>query len=193
MTTPALAAAGYSDVPQGSVFYDYVTKMAERGIVSGLPDGSFHPFDLMTRQQLAKMIVLATHTSIEGPASPPTFTDLSPELGRPYPYDYVVAMFQAGFFAPMGETARPLYQMTRTHLAIVLVRVGGSHLKDPPIGYGGDYDDPPNFSADAVLKAKYNGLLDGVTPTRMKPFSLVTRGQACKAVERLIEKLETAL
>jgi len=70
------------------------------------------------------------------------------------------------------------------------VRAGGSHLQDPPAGYTGGYDDPPNFSADAVLKAKYNGLLDGVTPTRMEPFSLVTRGQACKAVARLMEKLD---
>jgi len=29
LTTPALAATGYSDVSQGSAFYDYVTKMAE--------------------------------------------------------------------------------------------------------------------------------------------------------------------
>lgn len=190
LSTPALASPSFSDVPNGSAFYQYVTRLAEQGIVSGFPAASFHPYDFITRQQLAKMIVLATHTSIQDATSPPIFTDLSPHLGRPYPYDYVVAMFRAGFFAPMGDTARPLYEMTRTHLAIVLVRAGGSHLQDPPAGYTGGYDDPPNFSADAVLKAKYNGLLDGVTPTRMEPFSLVTRGQACKAVARLMEKLD---
>jgi len=120
LSTPALASPSFSDVPNGSVFYQYVTRLAEQGIVSGFPAASFHPYDFITRQQLAKMIVLATHTSIEDATSPPIFTDLSPHLGRPYPYDYVVAMFRAGFFAPMGDTARPLYEMTRTHLAIVL-------------------------------------------------------------------------
>jgi len=43
LSTPALASPSFSDVPNGSVFYQYVTRLAEQGIVSGFPAASFHP------------------------------------------------------------------------------------------------------------------------------------------------------
>lgn len=43
LAAPVLASPSFSDVPPGSVFYDYVTQLADEGIVSGGGDGSFHP------------------------------------------------------------------------------------------------------------------------------------------------------
>lgn len=52
---PAAGAAGlsFTDVRPGDWYYDTVMEMAERGMLSGLPDGSFRPAQLISRVELA--------------------------------------------------------------------------------------------------------------------------------------------
>lgn len=54
----SVAAASYSDVPSGYRYAAAIEGMAERGIIEGYSNGNFGPSDAVTRQQLAKMIVL---------------------------------------------------------------------------------------------------------------------------------------
>ena len=54
--TSTACALTFSDVPEGSTFYPYIRCLACRGIVSGYPDGTFHPNDDVTRGQLAKIV-----------------------------------------------------------------------------------------------------------------------------------------
>ena len=46
----------FSDVPEGSAFYEYVRCLACRGIVSGYEDGTFRPDNNTTRGQTAKIV-----------------------------------------------------------------------------------------------------------------------------------------
>ncbi len=48
----------FSDVAEGSTFYDYVETMYNAGAINGYPDGTFHPSSNVTRAQAAKMVVL---------------------------------------------------------------------------------------------------------------------------------------
>ena len=52
-----------------------------------------------------------------------------------------------------------------------------------------DFTDMPDFAAAEVAKAKYNGILDGKTATTFDPYSNATRGQVCKMVSNLLEKI----
>jgi len=54
--TPTSCPLQFSDVPQGSTFYDYVRCLACRSIISGYSDGTFKPNNDVTRGQLAKII-----------------------------------------------------------------------------------------------------------------------------------------
>src|SRR4029450_7466146 len=59
VTPPAGATATacpiqFTDVPQGSTFYDFIRCLACRGIVIGYPDGTFRPDTDVTRGQLPK-------------------------------------------------------------------------------------------------------------------------------------------
>lgn len=55
-TTPTVCAITFTDVPQGSTFYDPITCLACQGIISGYPDGTFRPSNPVTRGQLAKIV-----------------------------------------------------------------------------------------------------------------------------------------
>jgi len=50
------AQPSFSDVPAGSTYYTYVETAKANGILSGYPDGTFHPSDSATRGQIAKLV-----------------------------------------------------------------------------------------------------------------------------------------
>lgn len=79
--------------------------------------------------------------------------------------------------------------ITQVQLALSLVRIAGSVLADPVPGYDPGFTDVPDYARAEVSKAKYNGLLDGTSPTTFDPWSNATRGQVCKMLSRLIAKL----
>lgn len=47
----------FADVPKSHWAYDYISKMSSNGIINGFPDGGFHPDELVTYEQAAKMAV----------------------------------------------------------------------------------------------------------------------------------------
>lgn len=55
----ALASSAFSDVPAGHPYHDAIAELGGKGVISGYPDGRFGPENPVTRQQFAKMIVLA--------------------------------------------------------------------------------------------------------------------------------------
>jgi hypothetical protein len=79
MTPPPTStpcAIQFSDVPPGSTYYDTVTCLVCRGIISGYPDGTFRPGDYVTRGQLSKLVVNAATFSQPIPPDQQTFQDV---------------------------------------------------------------------------------------------------------------------
>lgn len=66
----------FTDVAPGSTFYEYVERMASRGIIGGYPDGTFRPSDPATRGQISKIVARAY--GYEDPMSFQTFEDVAP-------------------------------------------------------------------------------------------------------------------
>jgi hypothetical protein len=71
----------FTDVPQGSTFYDYVETARNLELVDGYPDGTFRPNNEVTRGQLSKIVVNAAiladpgHWSLQNPVDA-TFEDV---------------------------------------------------------------------------------------------------------------------
>lgn len=190
----ALGAETFSDVKEGHTFYQEIMDLAGLDIVGGFPDGTFKPDSPVTRQQFAKMIVLATdtHTEAVDNQDSPTFADVMPSMGIPYPFDYIEEAAGAGYIKGDVGKFSPGNNITRVQLALVIVRAGGTALADPPAGYQTGFTDVPAYAAAEVAKAKFNGILDGKTPTSFDPYSSATRGQVSKMLSRLLAKLPKA-
>jgi hypothetical protein len=49
----------FTDVPQGSTFYDYIETAFNKGIINGYGNGTFGPGDNILRGQMSKVLYLA--------------------------------------------------------------------------------------------------------------------------------------
>ncbi|MHB0981529.1 MAG: S-layer homology domain-containing protein [Thermoleophilia bacterium] len=190
-TAAALGAAGFTDVPSTHQFYVHINRLADLEIVGGFPDGTYKPDDPVTRQQFAKIIVLATgkHTDATDNQSDPTFSDVTPASGIPYPFDYIEEAAGVGYILGNQGMFNPGNNITRVQLALIVVRAGGGALAEPPAGYSTGFGDVPGYGQAAVAKAKFNGLLDGKTATTFDPYANATRGQVAKMVANLLDMI----
>ena len=189
--TGVLGASTFSDVPADYIFHDDIVRLADLDIIGGFPDGTFKPGDPVTRQQFAKMIVLSTdkHTDAVDNQTDPTFSDVTPGMGVPYPFDYIEEAAGAEYIFGNLGAFNPADNITRAQLALIIVRAGGDALATPPADYETGFTDLPEFAADAIATAKFNGILDGKTTTTFDPYGNGTRGQVCKMLSRLLDKI----
>lgn len=54
----------FKDVPKGSEYYKYVAALQNAGIMSGYSNGTFMPNEVITRGELAKMVVVGFHLEV---------------------------------------------------------------------------------------------------------------------------------
>ncbi|GAB4254268.1 MAG: hypothetical protein Kow00129_15300 [Thermoleophilia bacterium] len=191
----ASAVDSFDDVDADHRFHDEIMALAGAGVVDGFPDGTFRPDAEILRQQVAKIIVLATgvHTEAVDNESNPTFNDVSPGMGVPYPFDYVEEAAKEGYFkGDEDNNFNPGANISRVQLALVVVRAGDSALEEPPADYDPGFTDVSTLGAEAqaaVAKAKYNGILSGKSDTIFDPWSPATRGHVAKMVDHVRDKI----
>lgn len=186
-TTTTTPSQDFWDVPLSHLFYGPIRALAQAGVVSGYPDGSFRPDAPLTRAQCAKIMVLALgrHTPEIENADHPTFSDV-PYTGSAYPFDYVEEAAALGIVEGRGDgTFAPDAKITRLQLVLMLVRAGGAELSALPAGYSCPFSDVPAYAREAVATAYFNHLVSGKTATKFDPYSPATRGQVAKMVQGL--------
>ena len=175
----------FSDVPAGHDFYSAVTYLNESGIVDGYQNGEFGLYDHALRAQVAKMVVLAygLHTEAVDNENDPTFPDVTPAMGSPYPFDYVEeAALNAIVLGYPDGSFGPYDTLTRIQLVRIVVRAAGDTLAEPVAGYSSGFGDVAPEDEAMVTKARYNGLIHGMSATRFNPYGLATRGHVAKVL-----------
>ena len=195
-TAHALGGSGtggggiFSDVGSGTLYAPQIVALANKGIVSGYGDGTFGPYNTVTRQQFTKMIILALGYDVPRVSST-VFIDVTSASGSDdplYPVSYVAACAVRGITAgKTSYTFDPYGDITRAQLITMVARANG--LPEPPGSYQPSF---PNFSDDHypwARKAAYAGLLDGFVG--MGPsfdFSAcATRAEVCLLLASLVK------
>jgi hypothetical protein len=171
-----------------SPYYVEIEELAARGIVAGKGGGYFYPHDDVTRQQFAKMIVLAMQYVVDFSDVSP-FVDVVRNTGDLYPYHYVAVAWQRGITKGVSDSRfMPYASLTRAQLITMVARAAG--LSEPPADYV-----PPfrNFSSDhfpSARQAAYAGLLDGMQG--MGPgydfFAYAAREEVCALLYALLHR-----
>jgi hypothetical protein len=112
-------AAHFPDVPPEHPYYAYVEAAYQHGLIRGYKDGSFRPDALVSRGQLAKILVQAAQLPLAQPAVP-TFADVP--VTSPFYTDVetVVAQGIAGGY-PDG-TYQPERAVTRGQMSKMVVQ-----------------------------------------------------------------------
>lgn len=189
---PARAAA-FSDVPPGHPYRLQVEVLSQVGVISGFPDGTFRPSAPVTRQQFAKMFVLAMRLPVSEADVSPFGDVLYTGPGSLYPDNYVAALVREGITSgtrPGSLGVRPLFSPEVNVLlsqAVTMVSRGaGAPLDAPPPTYRSVWG---NFNAahgPAARLAQYNGLLRGFGLASMNPWRPATRSEAAALLFNLM-------
>jgi hypothetical protein len=130
-STPTPCSISFSDVLPTDYFYQGVTYLYCHGAISGYADGTFRPYNDVTRGQMVKIITLAFGVPLFTPTSP-TFTDVP--TSHPF-YVYVETAAHAGIVSGYADgTFRPQNNVTRGQISKIIALAAGWPLVNPPVG-----------------------------------------------------------
>ena len=147
-------AAGFKDVAASYWAFDEITALAAKKVLAGYPDGTFKPGGKVTREEFAKMIVVAKGLALVKPAKS-TFTDVATSR---WSYGYVEAAAKAGYIKGIGGGKfAPASQIKRQDMAVLLVRVIGKEAEantiKQPIAFSNDESKIGTYAIGAVTIA----------------------------------------
>lgn len=111
------AQATFSDVGHGDWFYAAVETAFQRGIIAGYTDGTFRPYNNVTRGQLSKLIALARAWPLLNPDIA-HFSDA--QRGSAF-YPFIETAYAHAVLSGYGDgTFRPQLEATRGQLSKML-------------------------------------------------------------------------
>jgi murein DD-endopeptidase MepM/ murein hydrolase activator NlpD len=109
----------FPDVPEDHEFYNYIQKAQLLDIIHGYEDGTFGPYDTITRAQIAKILVLALDPK-QIVDDVPEFPDVSP---KDWHYEYIYNAVKARYFQGYPDgTMKPDRPINFDEAAIVIKR-----------------------------------------------------------------------
>lgn len=181
----------FSDVPKDHWAYEYVSDMSERGIINGTPEGKFLPNEPVTREQFAKMFVLALGIEMvhddnyfqdcEGRWSLEYVRAAHPYLpGSAYPNQPKRILYNPTAKTQRYEAARALsiyfgYDNTEDHNQLYTMFDDLENVYTPHLGY--------------INQAVKHGLMQG-SNFKFKPFEGLTRAEAATLIYRALKRAE---
>ena len=181
--------SAFVDVNRYTLYANEIELLASRGIVNGYDSGAFGPYDNVTRQQFAKMIVLALGHPVS-PASACSFWDVSSTpsgTDSAYPAGYIATCAAEGI--TLGKTPYtfdPYDNITRAQMITMVARA--AELGAPPAGYRPCFSNFSDQHYPWAARAAYAGWLDdfrGMGPD-FDFWAPATRGEVCLLLAALL-------
>ena len=159
-----------------------ILRLVSLGVVGGYEDGTFRPEAGITRQEFAKMVVLAA--GLEPDAEPElTFAD-SDEIAE-WARGYVSAAVKAGIITGVGDNRfAPTDPVTRAQAATMIMRSLGEVETALELTFA-DAETIPEWAKAAILGAVEKGIVNGFEDNTFKPDLSATRVQAAKMLSKL--------
>jgi hypothetical protein len=168
----------FQDVQEGDPYFAEITLLNSAGIISGYGDGTFQPYNHVTRAQVARIVVLAFgFTPVV--ADRQRFSDVP--AGDPFA-GYIETAYAHNLMSGYEDgTFRPGNNVTRGQLAKIVVEAAGLKLASPAAP---SFSDIPAGSAfyRYVETAAAHGLMSGYPDGTFRPGEEANRGQACKVI-----------
>jgi hypothetical protein len=145
----SMAFASYSDMA-GEDSSEAVNVLSALGVVSGYPDGTFGPDKIVTRAEMAKLIVSALGLGDFATGTSSMYSDMAGHWAN----GYVAYATSLGIITGYPDgTFKPEAPVTYEEACAMIVRA---------IGYTAEFL-PGGWPAEWIVKAKSLGILDNVT------------------------------
>ncbi len=176
----------FSDVPQNYWAFEYISEMAERGVLSGYPDGKFYPESQVTRAEFAKIMTMAANLNLAQPTMQ-IFEDVS--VNEWYAtYIHTAKEYLSAYEQNGRKYYMPDSPALREDIAVALVKLKGY----PTLGADLNtvtrmFSDHQSISSGAkiyVAAAIENGLISGYEDGTFRGQNGITRSEAATLLWR---------
>lgn len=146
-----------------------ISELVNQGIIAGYADGTFKPYQELTRQQGAILLARALDLPLENVTNP-GFTDMVPSMAY---YKEVAAVAKAGIIRGKdnGTKFDPNGKLTRAEMAAILQR--GFTL--PPAGKNYFNDIKGSFAYDSINSLAHNEITLGIGGGKFGPGQNISR------------------
>lgn len=185
--------AGFTDVREDDWFAGAVQYVKEKDLMSGTSDVRFSPSGFTTRGQLVS-ILWRLSGKLEAAAEGSSFPDVDPEKYYAPAIAWaagqsIVSGYPSGDFCPEKR-------VSRQELAVILrnycaARGISTQVEEEDFTLAG-YEDFPeigDFAVEAMEWAKVQGLISGVSETRLVPQGSATRAQTASVLQRFCQNV----
>ena len=167
-----------------------INRLADLGIVNGVADRTFEPDRSITREEFLKIALLAFGVGVSNAES--SFSDVDAES---WYAPYVAAAASLGLVEGNGDGTFGIGQViSRQDMAVMAYRIAqyaGVTLYPDELTFAdsGEIADYAQESVSALAEAE---IMNGVGDNRFAPYEEASRAMACKVIDLLMQKGETA-
>lgn len=177
LSSPAQAA---TDLPKNHGFYEEMTYLVNKGVISGYDDGTVKPDKIVTRAEAA--IMIGKLKNFNGTQTGTNFKDVTKSQRAS---GYIAETAKAGYISGYPDgTFKPSAPITRGDMSIILDRVfniidvGGTPFSDVST----------NMKAhDAIGVMVTGNITAGYPDNTFRPTQSITRGQLSAFLSRALE------
>ena len=172
-------AGNYPDVDIVPWAKEAVSELSARGIISGDENGNFNPEKFVTREEFAKMLVMAFGMSDKG--ADIDFDDVD---DAEWYYPFIKTAYSNGVISGMGDVFGIGQSITRQDMAVMIMNAMENSGKNIDFSER-EYNDSGNiadYAKNAVSAAVSGGILKDIGNGYFNPNGYVTRAHAVKAV-----------
>lgn len=169
----------FDDLNQAYWAVEYINYLADKGIINGKSERVFAPNDYITREELAKILVLTFN--VAAGENVYSFADVD---ALAWYAQYVNVLTSAGHINGVGNNMFGTgYNITRQDAFKMLASVIGAKadLTGLSTGFGDDADIAP-YAREAILALKSDGVINGDNLGNINPKSPITRAEAAKII-----------
>ena len=185
------AREAFPDVPAYHLHGSAIGELARRDVISGYLSGSFGPNDPVTRQQFAKMAVLALLEHVSE-ADVCLFNDVEfSGVGQLYPDNYIAVATRLGLTVGVGGGRfDPYAQISRAQVITMVVRAVQTHLPEllrtPGPGFQSTWGSFDTTHSSNVRIAEFNHLLDGLRLRGVDPWGSMSRAECAQVLYNMV-------
>ncbi|MBR5505738.1 MAG: S-layer homology domain-containing protein [Clostridia bacterium] len=185
----AAADTVFSDLDSAAWAKDAIETLHRRGVVSGVSDGVFSPHRFVTREEFAKMAIVAMGSY--NPNAQSHFVDCP---SAHWSHSYVASAYDAGVINGLDNEFFGIGQkISRQDMTVILYKVATALNVPLADGNNSSFIDDDQISPYAKLPISVmaeSGLVNGMGDGSFEPLANATRAQAAKIIYEVLSRME---